>query len=105
METGLPLLDYPLTAGAKEYTTSLEAAEQIEKSGRAEILRMKVLGWFVDGNEGTADECAAALNENHLSIRPRLSELHAAYWIEPTGERRKSLAGGRSAHVWRKVRP
>ena len=103
METGLPLLDYPLTAGAKEYTTSLEAAEQIEKSGRADILRGKVIAWFKAGNTGTADECAAAVHENHLSIRPRFSELHSAGFIEPTGERRKSLAGGRSSHVWRKA--
>ncbi len=82
METGLPLLDYPLTAGAKEYTTSLEAAEQLEKSGRAAFLRAKVMAWFRSGNTGTADECAASLNESHLAVRPRCSELHAAGLIE-----------------------
>ena len=62
-----------------------------------------VHAWFKAGNTGTADECAVAIHEEPLTVRPRVSQLHSAGFIEPTGERRKSLAGGRSSHVWRRV--
>ena len=94
------LFDYPQAAGFKENTTSREAAEAIEKHGRAARLRDDVAAYYRAGNKATADECAAALNENHLSLRPRVSELHARGFLKPTGERRASLAGGRQSHVW-----
>lgn len=103
MDSGLPLFDYPQTAGSKENTTSRDAAEAIEKHGRAARLRDDVKRLFAEGFTGTADECAAALGESPLSIRPRVSEIHAKGLIEPTGERRASLAGGRPSHVWRRV--
>lgn len=94
---------YPTAAGAKEETTSREAANEIEKTGRAALLRHKVARWFRRGRKGTADEVAAALKEDILSIRPRVSELHMRGKIEHTGERRKS-SHGRSSHVWRWVK-
>lgn len=96
------LLDYPHVAGSKENTTSREAAEAIETEGRAVMLREKVRQWFADGNTGTADECAAALNENILAIRPRVSELRNRGFLIETGERRLSSAG-RACHVWKKA--
>lgn len=96
------LLDYPTVAGFKENTTSREAAEAIEAEGRAGHLREKVRQWYADGNTGTADECAAALNENILSIRPRVSEFRERGFLVATGERRPSSTG-RSSHVWKKA--
>lgn len=90
---------YPDHAGFKERATSKDAADAIEGSGRAATLRKKVLDWFEDGNTGTADECADALHETILAIRPRVSELHNKGLITRTGARRRS-SGGRMAHVW-----
>jgi len=91
---------YPFRAGSKESTTSREAAVAIEAKGRAKTLRGRVLAWFQQGNEGTADACAALLGEDILAIRPRVTELHKQGWLEHTGQRRKN-ASGASAHVWR----
>jgi len=102
--TGQPTLwdtpRYPHRAGAKERTTSLEAAHRIEAKGRAQRLRDAVLGAFELGWEGTADELAVRLGEDKLAIRPRVSELHRQGWLEHTGRRKKN-ASGASAHVWR----
>ena len=94
---------YPNSPGFKEGTTSREAAEALVASGRYATVFDAVHAWFKAGNTGTADECAVAIHEEPLTVRPRVSELHSAGFIEPTGERRKSLAGGRSSHVWRRV--
>lgn len=96
------LLDYPHVAGFKENSTSKEAAEAIEAEGRAAFLREKVRQWFADGNTGTADECAEALNETILAIRPRVSELRNRGFLIETGDRRPS-SSGRSSHVWKKA--
>jgi predicted ArsR family transcriptional regulator len=48
----------------------------------------------------TADECAKALHESVLAVRPRLSELHTDGFIEDSGQRRPNLSG-HSAVVWR----
>lgn len=98
----LDLLTYPTVAGYKEATTSREAAEAIEAAGRAGRLREAVRQWYAAGNQGTADECAGALGETILSIRPRVSELHHRGYLVATGERRLSSAG-RSSHVWKKA--
>jgi hypothetical protein len=95
----LDLMTYPHHAGAKEPTTSLEAAIAIESEGRAGRLREQVKSWYARGYCGTADECAAALGESILSIRPRVSELHRLGVLEPSGDRRRS-DGGRMANVW-----
>ena len=91
---------YPHRAGAKERTTSLEAAHRIEAKGRAKRLRDAVLGAFELGWEGTADELAFRLNESVLAVRPRVSELHKQGRLEHSGTRHKN-ASGASAHVWR----
>jgi predicted ArsR family transcriptional regulator len=102
--TQADLFSYPYTAGYKEPTTSRENAERIEKSGKAETLRQRVLSCFqASGAIATADEIAAFLGEHILAIRPRLSELRAKGLIEPTGERRQSSCGG-TAHVWKAAR-
>ena len=94
------LWSYPNRAGAKERTTSLEAAHRIEAKGRARTLRKMVLEWFSYDHESTADEVAEQLGEDILAIRPRVTELHKQGWLEHTGQRRKN-ASGASAHVWR----
>lgn len=91
---------YPLAAGSKEAQTSLFAAQAVESSGRAAILRTKVRAFFESGGEATADEVAGMLGQSILSIRPRLSELRALGLIEPSGKRR-GMDGGRPGHVWR----
>lgn len=90
---------YPNQAGYKAAETSAEAATEIEESGRAGILREKVLRLFRAGKALTADECAAALDESVLSIRPRLSELKGKCLIKDSGERREN-ASGKRAIVW-----
>ena len=93
---------YPEVAGAKERGgTSEDAATEIEDSGRAATLRSDVLLLLSKGNY-TADECAALLEKDILSIRPRLTELFKQDRIEKTGERRPS-SRGKSSVVWRKV--
>lgn len=94
---------YPDQAGFKDATTSREAAEAIEKSGRALSLRERVNQFFVAGRTGTADEVAHHLAEPILAIRPRVSELFKQGKIERTGMRRRS-DGGHNAHVYRAVR-
>lgn len=101
MDTGLPLFDrFPDGPGFKEPTTSKDAAEALVKSGRHATLLEDVLAFYKAGNCATADECAAALGENALSVRPRCSQLATKGLIRSTGERRASLAGGRQSHVW-----
>lgn len=102
--TDAPLLDwrptYPDVPGHRGIDTSIAAAEAVKP--RAAILREKCLAyvkrWGMTGS--TADECAAALKESVLAIRPRFSELLRANRIEDTGTRRKNESG-RSAIVWR----
>lgn len=92
---------YPNAAGFKEQTTSREAAEAIEKSGRAAKLRDKVEAYFILGNDATADEVADVLGVTPFSVRPRCSELYRLGLIERTGERRPS-SEGRPSHVYRR---
>ena len=96
-------LAYPHTPGIKTEhpETSKEAATVMVS--RAKTLREEVerqLG----GRPMTADECAEAMGESVLSIRPRLSELRKLKRIEDTGDRRPN-ASGHSAAVWRTSKP
>lgn len=91
---------YPHTAGCKEDTTSRQAAEAIEATGRAGTLMHYVMCQFQAGHELTADEVADRLEESPLSIRPRVSQLYKLGKIERTGERRAS-SEGRPSHVYR----
>src|SRR5689334_11553626 len=111
------MLNYPNTAGYTEPTTSKDAAEAVEGSGKARTLRAEVLrvlrtseemlaGSFtnpIDVGGMTADELAAEMGESVFSVRPRVAELHKQNLITPTGERRKS-SNGRASHVWKLVR-
>lgn len=95
-----PQLDftrYPKRAGYTDTGTSKEAADTIEGSGRAANLRAAVLRFYAD-NQGTADECAAALGESPFSIRPRVSELLTQKILHRTGARRPS-SNQRSQYV------
>lgn len=88
-----PLLDfierskYPTIAGYKRTGTSQDAANTIESSGRAQLLRNRVL--YALRRAQTAKEVAELLGEEITSIRPRLTELKARNLIEETGERSK----------------
>lgn len=95
-------LAYPRRAGFKEPTTSKEAADRMERRGRAASLRAAVLGAFELGFTGTADELAFRLGQSVLAIRPRVTELHKQGLLEPTGERHRNESGA-SAHVWQLV--
>jgi hypothetical protein len=95
-QQSLDFTRYPERAGYKADGTSQEAARAIEGSGRAARLRIAVLGFYAR-QSGTADECAAALDESPFSIRPRCSELVKQGRLVRTGERRKSSEGCASA--------
>jgi hypothetical protein len=92
------LFSYPHSPGFKTNSTSRQAAQAM--TSRASILRDRVEQLFLTGATLTADECAAALHESVLAIRPRLSELVKKGLLVSTGERRKN-ASGMSATVWR----
>jgi predicted ArsR family transcriptional regulator len=101
MTAQLDLLDwkprYPAVPGSKAAGTSSEAAEAMKP--RAGILRAKVLA-CLRTRALTADECADALRESVLAIRPRFSELRALGLVVDTGDRRINDSG-RRAIVWR----
>ena len=94
----LDLLDwidrYPFVAGAKSGSTSRQAADRIEASGRAENLRQQCLKALQCGGM-TGKELAAELGVEVTSCRPRLSELKARGLIEESGLRRNGQ------HVYR----
>lgn len=90
---------YPNSAGYIDRDTSKLAADAIESKGRAQILREKCLERLTVCPM-TADEVAATLSEDILSIRPRITELLKQDLIEDTGERRESWSG-RKAKVMR----
>lgn len=94
------LFDYPNTPGFKERTTSLEAASAV--SCKACTMRELVLAVLQRQPALTADEIAERLGVSVLSVRPRVSELHTAGKIAPTGERRLNMSG-MAARVWRLV--
>jgi len=96
------LFTYPHAAGFRENTTSRDAAEQIDKSGRSKRLRERVEGYFLGGREGTTEEIAAYLNELYHAIQPRISELKELGKVVATGIRRRGQRGG-MAHVWRRA--
>jgi predicted ArsR family transcriptional regulator len=91
---------YPLEPGYKAPGPSAEAAD--EMLGRAETLRRQCYR-LLHGRPMTADECAAALHESVLAVRPRLSELRTMRLIADSGVRRLNRSGKR-ATVWYVVR-
>lgn len=88
---------YPNHPGFKNNETSREAAEKVAET--APKLRLQCLGMLHYHGPMTADEIAAKLERDKLSIRPRITELAHKGKIKPTGERRKNESGC-TAKVW-----
>jgi len=89
---------YPRVPGWKARGPSEQAARAVKAS--AKTLRDQVLELLIR-RPLTADECAAALHADVLSVRPRLSELVAQHLIEDAGQRRTNHRSGKPATVWR----
>lgn len=87
---------YPAAPGHRNRDTSRAAAVSMRPA--APTLRARVLD-VLAGRAMTADECALALGETVLAVRPRLTELARLGLIEDGGERRPN-ASGRMAIVW-----
>jgi predicted ArsR family transcriptional regulator len=92
---------YPQIPGFKSRDTAEAAARSI--SSRAPRLRQLCLDQLMLFGPMSADECAANMRVDRLSIRPRFSELAAAGKIRDSGQRHKN-ASGRGAVVWSLVR-
>ena len=88
---------YPDTPGWKARDTAEAAADAI--APKAPLLRERCLETLRQWGCLTADEIAARLGVDRLSIRPRCSELSATGHILDTGERRLN-ASGKFAVVW-----
>jgi predicted ArsR family transcriptional regulator len=88
---------YPKAPGFKARATARSAAEAMQP--RAPRLRQLCLDQLQLYGAMTADECAANLRIDKLSIRPRFSELATTGAIEDTGQRRKN-GSGKQAIVW-----
>lgn len=91
----------PLANGYKVNGTSHDAAPSHGRAASCqarilELLEKKVLN-------ATADEIAEYLDENILTVRPRVSELHKMKLIRRCGERRTNNSG-RMADAWELVR-
>lgn len=81
-----------------EIETGKQAALDLDASGRTARLRNKVRGAYAAMAKGlTADECALALREDKLSIRPRVSELVRDGFLKDSGIRRKNKSGKTAA--------
>jgi hypothetical protein len=93
---------YPLAPGFKDSGSTSQQAAQATTSS-AEYLRRRVLD-RIRQSPCTADECASALDESILSVRPRVSELRALAKITDSGLRRKNQSG-HTAIVWRTADP
>lgn len=87
-------LPYPLVAGHQGGDTDVDAAHDIEDSGAAETLRKQVIELMRKHPLGlTADEAAAKMDVDILSIRPRFTELKIRGYLVDTGWRRPSSNG------------
>src|SRR5207248_2440119 len=71
---GGPIMPYARDPGSKASGTSEDAAQAI--TSHANNLRDRALAFFTDQYPAsfTADQVAAALGENILTVRPRVSE-------------------------------
>jgi hypothetical protein len=98
---GDPQLSYPDVPGVKERRlngASRKAAEDI--AGSVNTVRAKVFAHLKTDGPRTADETAADLGLDVLTVRPRFSELLRLQLIVATDERRPSSRGVAST-VWR----
>ena len=84
--------------GYRPTDTSLDAAQAIEPN--VQHLEAVALIALCDKGPMTADEVAAAVGEERLSIRPRITGLKHKGLIVDAGERRRNRSG-RMAAVWR----
>jgi len=91
---------YPNVPSPGKTDTSYDAAVAIMP--RVQTLRDRALV-VIRERPSTSDECAEAMNESILAVRPRCSELFTLGLIRDSGLRRK-MASGRSGIVWRAVR-
>lgn len=88
---------YPDTPGWKARDTAEAAAEAV--APKAPLLRERCLEELRAAGMLTADECAARMGVDKLSVRPRFSELAASGKIIDTKDRRLN-ASGKRAVVW-----
>jgi predicted ArsR family transcriptional regulator len=95
---GLSIRHYPEHPGSKDKDTGREAAEAI--ASQAPRLRGLVLRCLSRIGPMTADETAAHLKMDKLTVRPRFTELLRDHLIEDTGIRRRNTSG-RAAKVWK----
>ena len=93
-------MNYPHHAGFTEPTTSKNAAVAIERAGRAETLRRKIVELFGTGFIGSSEHVAHVMKDDYVSVQPRISELKSQGIVEPTGETVKGRYG-RPIKVWR----
>jgi hypothetical protein len=89
---------YPYHPGHKA-RSSRPSADKI--APHAKTIRRSAVAAFVAAYPAgmTADELAVRLGESILTVRPRVSELHATGLVEPTAERRNNDSG-HGATVW-----
>lgn len=94
-------MSYPAEPGFKRTGTSEDAATLAAES--ADVIRQRVLDSIRKAPK-TADEVAADLGLDILTVRPRCSELVARRLIMTSGDRRPNRSG-RKANVWRAIVP
>ena len=88
---------YPDAAGFKVAgSTSEEAARTID----ATAIRLECYNWLKANGPATADQVAEGLDYSILTIRPRMSELHAKNLIRDTGDRGINSHSGKRAIKW-----
>src|SRR5580765_5125040 len=92
---------YPDTPGYKEKGGTSEASAEA-MLGRANTLRRRALECFIKVSPRglTADQVADACGVTVLAMRPRITELFLAGWIEKTDMTRQNISG-HQARVWR----
>ena len=83
---------------APPITRTRKLARERANSRGSQVVE-KILAELEQNPSQTADEIAAAIDENFLSVRPRVSELHRGGVLEATGTRRN--ASGSPAKTWR----
>lgn len=91
--------NYPHCAGFKDHTTSREAAEYMESSGKASIMREKCLS-VLSVQPMTPKELATHLDAPLDSVRPRCTELKEQGKIRRIGRRNRQhiLEGVKDEH-------
>jgi hypothetical protein len=89
---------YPYVPGHKSCDDTTMAAA-IDMTPHAGTLRHAVLHQLKTNGPMTADECAAALDESPLAIRPRFSELRLLGLVHDSASRRPN-SSGKTAIVW-----